>query len=115
MKLSSGLLPARRRSSEEIRIDPIVGAGAVVDPSPEVFARGWAYVGGFGIASDLTADLFAGFGYRSSIRSPRPWDTAGSRSTTARTTSCTTCASKPSRQASLLLFEASRHVDILRI
>jgi len=36
----------------------------VIDPSSKVFAQGWAYVGGFGIGSDLSADLFAGLGYR---------------------------------------------------
>ena len=64
VKLSSGLLPGNRRSSEETWVDPIIGGGAVVNLSLKVFARGWGYIGGFGIASDLTADLFAGFGYR---------------------------------------------------
>jgi hypothetical protein len=29
-----------------------------------VFLRGWALVGGFGVGSDFTADLFGGVGYR---------------------------------------------------
>jgi hypothetical protein len=64
LKLATGLLPGRRRSHEETWVDPILGGGGVVNLSPKVFARGWAYVGGFGVGSDLTADLFAGFGYR---------------------------------------------------
>lgn len=64
LKLSDGLLPGRRVTSDETWVDPIIGAGGVLDLGPKVFARGWAYVGGFGIASDITADLFVGFGYR---------------------------------------------------
>ena len=32
--------------------------------TPKVFVRGWVYIGGFGVASGLTADLFAGLGQR---------------------------------------------------
>ena len=64
LKLSDGLLPGRRRSHEETWVDPILGGSGVVNLSPKIFARAWAYVGGFGIGADLTADLFAGFGYR---------------------------------------------------
>jgi len=64
LKLSSGLLPGRRRTHQETWVDPVVGGSGVVNLSPRVFARGWAYAGGFGIVSNLTADLFAGFGYR---------------------------------------------------
>jgi hypothetical protein len=64
LKLSDGLLPGRRITSDETWVDPIIGAGGVLDLGPRVFARGWAYVGGFGIASDITADLFVGLGYR---------------------------------------------------
>lgn len=63
LKLADGLLPGRRITSDESWVDPIVGGG-VVNLTPKVFVRGWAYIGGFGIASDLTADLFAGLGYR---------------------------------------------------
>ncbi len=64
VKLSGGLLPARRRSSDETWVDPIIGGGGVFALSPKVSARGWAYIGGFGVASNLTADLFAGLDYR---------------------------------------------------
>lgn len=64
LRLSDGLLPGRRITSDETWVDPIVGASGVIDLGPQVFARGWAYVGGFGLASDITADVFLGLGYR---------------------------------------------------
>lgn len=64
LKLSDGLLPGRRIMSDETWIDPIIGGTGIVDLGPKVFARGWAYVGGFGIASDIMADLYVGLGYQ---------------------------------------------------
>ena len=58
-----GLLLGRRNTSDESWVEPIVGGG-VVNLTPKVFVRGWAYIGGFGVASGLTADLFAGLGQR---------------------------------------------------
>lgn len=64
LKLSSGLLPGREIKGDETWIDPLVGMSGVLDIGPKVFLRGWAFVGGFGIGSDFTADLFGGIGYR---------------------------------------------------
>ncbi|NEV64439.1 hypothetical protein [Thiorhodococcus minor] len=64
LRLSDGLLAGRLITSDETWGDPIIGASGGLDLSPQVFARGWAYVGGFGIASDITADVFVGLGYR---------------------------------------------------
>lgn len=64
LRLAAGLLRARHIKSEESWLDPLIGASGTLDLSPRIFARGWAYVGGFGIGSDHTADLFAGLGYR---------------------------------------------------
>ena len=51
-------------TSEDTWFDPVVGVNGVVSLGHKVFARGWAYVGGFGIASEVTTDLFVGLGYR---------------------------------------------------
>ncbi|EXJ12633.1 hypothetical protein [Imhoffiella purpurea] len=64
LELSSGLLRGRRITNDETWVDPIVGASGDADLGAKVFARGWAYVGGFGIGSDVTADLYLGLGYR---------------------------------------------------
>jgi hypothetical protein len=64
LDLSSGLLPGREIKGDETWIDPLVGMSGVLDIGPKVFLRGWAFVGGFGIGSDFTADLFGGIGYR---------------------------------------------------
>ena len=64
LKLSSGLLPGRKIKGDKTWVDPIVGASGVLDIGPKVFLRGWGFVGGFGVGSDFTADLFAGVGYR---------------------------------------------------
>ena len=48
LKLSDDLLPGRRVTSEDTWVDPVVGVNGVVSLGHKVFARGWAYVGGFG-------------------------------------------------------------------
>ena len=44
-------------------VDPIIGASGRVNLTPEVFLTGWAMIGGFGAASELTWDLMGGAGY----------------------------------------------------
>ena len=64
LKLSTGLLPGTRIKGDKTWVDPIIGLSGVLDIGPKVFLRGWGFVGGFGVASDFTADLFGGVGYR---------------------------------------------------
>lgn len=44
-------------------VDPLVGAKLRVDVLPDVYAAGWAMIGGFGVGSDLMWDLMGGAGY----------------------------------------------------
>jgi opacity protein-like surface antigen len=64
LKLTTGLLPGRKISGDKTWVDPVVGLTGSIDVAPKTFLRGWAFVGGFGVASNITADLFAGVGYR---------------------------------------------------
>ena len=64
LKLSTGLLPGTRIKGDKTWVDPVIGLSGVLDLGPKVFLRGWGFVGGFGVGSDFTADLFGGVGYR---------------------------------------------------
>ena len=44
-------------------VDPILGAKGRVDLSESIYLTGWAMIGGFGAASDLTWDVMGGAGY----------------------------------------------------
>lgn len=44
-------------------VDPLVGAKAKIDVTPEIYVSAWAMIGGFGVGSDLMWDLMAGAGY----------------------------------------------------
>ena len=44
-------------------VDPIIGVQGRANLTPQVFLTGWAMIGGFGAASDLTWDLMGGAGY----------------------------------------------------
>ena len=64
LKLSSGLLPGRRIKGDKTWVDPVVGVSGILGLGPKTFLRGWGFVGGFGVGSDFTADVFLGLGYR---------------------------------------------------
>jgi hypothetical protein len=64
LKLADGLLAGRGLRSDENWVDPLIGVSGTLNLAPKVFARAWAYFGGFGVGSDRTADLFVGVGYR---------------------------------------------------
>ena len=64
LDLSSGLLPGRTIKGEDTWIDPILGVRGNVDVVSDVFLTGWGFVGGFGVGSDIMADLGGGVGYR---------------------------------------------------
>ena len=64
LKLSTGLLPGTKLKGDKTWVDPVIGVSGVLDLGSKTFLRGWGYVGGFGVGSNFTADLFAGVGYR---------------------------------------------------
>lgn len=64
LDLSSGLLPGRTIKGDDTWIDPILGVRGNVDVVSDVFLTGWGFVGGFGVGSDIMADLGGGVGYR---------------------------------------------------
>jgi hypothetical protein len=64
LKLKRGLLPQRKIKGDKTWVDPVVGVSGILGLGPKTFLRGWGFVGGFGVGSELTADVFAGLGYR---------------------------------------------------
>ena len=62
--LSPGLLPARRAGDDEVWGDPVVGLRWNAPLGRGFFLTGYADVGGFGVASDLTWQLLGTLGYR---------------------------------------------------
>lgn len=62
--LNPGLLPGTAGSGSDTWADPMVGLRGTFDITPKVFVNGWGLVGGFGVGSDIAADLFGGAGYR---------------------------------------------------
>ena len=64
LKLSGG--PARDRgiASDDTWVDPVLSLRGAADLSEDWFVAGWASVGGFGVGSDVMADLFGSVGYR---------------------------------------------------
>jgi hypothetical protein len=64
LELAGGLLPGRVIEHDETWVDPLVGVSGSIDVGARTFLRGWGFVGGFGVGSDIMADLFGGVGYR---------------------------------------------------
>ena len=65
LELSTGALPGRTIKGDDTWVDPLIGVRGSVDLGQSyVFFTGWSYVGGFGVGSEIMADLFGGFGYR---------------------------------------------------
>jgi hypothetical protein len=52
-----------RREDDEAWVDPMIGAKARIHLDPKWYLTGWAFIGGFGVASDLSWDVMAGVGY----------------------------------------------------
>jgi hypothetical protein len=61
--LVNPIVPAPAFEDGDTWVDPIVGVQGRANLTPEVFLTGWAMIGGFGAASDLTWDLMGGAGY----------------------------------------------------
>ena len=65
LELSAGLLPGRKVKGDDTWVDPMLGTSGIVGlGASHAFLIGWGYVGGFGVGSDIMADLFGGIGYR---------------------------------------------------
>ncbi len=64
LKLTSGILSGRTIEGDDTWVDPVVGVRGTIDVSQDVFLAGWGMVGGFGLGSDVMADVFGGIGYR---------------------------------------------------
>lgn len=64
LDLDAGLLTARERDDSETWVDPIVGAQGQLKLGAGFYVAALANVGGFGVASDLTWDVFGGIGYQ---------------------------------------------------
>lgn len=63
VRITSSLDPVLEGGASNDWVDPIAGVRANIGIAGPVFAMGWAYVGGFGVGSDFTADLYGGLGY----------------------------------------------------
>lgn len=64
LTLGAGLLPARQREDSETWVDPVIGVQGRLDLGSGFHLMGMGNVGGFGVASDITWDVFAGLGYQ---------------------------------------------------
>lgn len=64
VSLSPGLLPGQRLGMSTSWVDPLLGARARLAITDQWFATALADLGGFGVGSDLTWQLFASLGYQ---------------------------------------------------
>lgn len=64
LDLNGGLLDGREIEDNENWVDPVIGVKGRFDFGHGLFLYGMGNVGGFGVASDLTWDVFGGLGYR---------------------------------------------------
>jgi hypothetical protein len=62
--LNGGLLDGLEKDDGATWIDPMGGAKLRLNLTPEIYATGWAMIGGFGVGSDLMWDLMGGVGYK---------------------------------------------------
>ena len=64
LDINGGLLDDQEIEDNENWVDPVVGVKARFDLGRGFFLSGMGQVGGFGVASDLTWDVFGGVGYQ---------------------------------------------------
>jgi hypothetical protein len=62
--LNGGLLDGLEKDDGATWVDPMGGAKLRLNLTPEIYATGWAMIGGFGVGSDLMWDLMGGAGYK---------------------------------------------------
>jgi hypothetical protein len=63
LDINGGLLDDREFEDSESWVDPVIGVKGRFDFGEGLFAVGMGHVGGFGVGSDLTWDVFGGLGY----------------------------------------------------
>ncbi|MBB93369.1 MAG: hypothetical protein CML68_01995 [Rhodobacteraceae bacterium] len=68
LTLAPGTLPGRVTDGTGRWVDPMIGLRGRYALTDAVELTGWAYLGGFGVGSDLTTDVFAGLAYGFSDR-----------------------------------------------
>ncbi|MEO3432782.1 hypothetical protein [Inquilinus sp. CAU 1745] len=61
---TAGLLPQVETGVSESWVDPVVGLRGQVDLGSRFFASAYGDIGGFGVVSDLTWQVYGGVGYR---------------------------------------------------
>ncbi|MFM8746300.1 MAG: hypothetical protein ACKOED_06490 [Aestuariivirga sp.] len=62
--LNGGLLDGIEADDGASWVDPLAGAKLRWNLTPDIYATGWAFIGGFGVGSDLMWDVMAGAGYK---------------------------------------------------
>jgi opacity protein-like surface antigen len=63
-ELKGGLFDGLEKDDGATWVDPLGGAKLRMNLTPEIYATGWALIGGFGVGSDLMWDLMGGAGYK---------------------------------------------------
>jgi len=64
LTLRSSILPNLSADEKETWVDPIVGTRGTFDLGSGFSLRGYGDIGGFGVSSDLTYQIYGGIGYR---------------------------------------------------
>ena len=62
--LTPGLLPGRSATGDDVWADSMLALRGTFNVTDKVCVNGWGMIGGFGVGSEIAADLFAGAGYR---------------------------------------------------
>jgi hypothetical protein len=63
LEFTTGLLPGFTTSGEKTWVDPVIGADLRYDLSRRWFVTAKGTVGGFGVSSDISCDVFSGVGF----------------------------------------------------
>lgn len=63
VKLKSGLLQGRKGSESETWVDPVLGIRGRANLGSGIFVSGYADIGGFGLGSDFSWQVYGGAGY----------------------------------------------------
>ena len=64
VKLEGGLLPDQKFQTDESWADPVIGLHGIYRFDNGIFLTSFAHIGGFGVGSDLTWDIFGALGYQ---------------------------------------------------
>jgi hypothetical protein len=106
--LVNPIVPAPTFEGGDTWVDPIIGVQGRANLTPEVFLTGWAMIGGFGAASELTWDLMGGAGMPSTSAGRSLAGIGRCPSTTMTTASCSTSYSTGHSSAHLFRFKRCR-------